>query len=94
MQPVTHPRRPWEGGAWNPRQPQLVVNGSGRDDLGGRHGGHVLKGLILCSLILEGDSDTDLIRTHGYQAAYTAQTRAHGLKYRATKEAKKANMHG
>lgn len=30
----THPRRPREGGAWDPRQPQLVVNGSGGDDLG------------------------------------------------------------
>ena len=34
IQLVTYPRRPWEGGAWDPRQPQLVVNGSGRDDLG------------------------------------------------------------
>ena len=66
---VTYPRRPREGGAWDPRQPQLVVNGSGRDDLGRRHGGHVLQGLILCSLILEGDS------THRLNTQRTATRR-------------------
>lgn len=92
---MTYPRRPWEGGAWNPGQPQLVVDGGGRDDLCGRHGGHVLQGLILGSLILEGDRDTQTYYvTHGYQAASTGTATSTWTKYRATKEAGEANMHG
>lgn len=57
---VTCPGAPGEGGAWDPRQPQLVVNGSGRGQSGpAEHGRPCAAGPYpLQSLILESDRYT------------------------------------
>lgn len=55
-----YPGRPGEGGARDPRQAQLVVDGGGRDDLRRRHGGHALEGLVLHGLVLQRHSTRGL----------------------------------